>query len=111
MFDVDAPTSSGFWHWVFNIPATTQDLVEGAGSAGASGLPTPAVRGRTDFGTAGYGGPCPPEGTPPQRYVIMVVVLDTPDLRIPPDFPAAAVQVVMREHALAYGTRTVRFGR
>src|SRR6185312_8861333 len=60
VYDPDAPTGSGWWHWVvFNLPASTHALPKGAGDAGGSGMPAGAVQSRTDFGSAGYGGPCP----------------------------------------------------
>lgn len=112
LFDVDAKTSSGFWHWsVWNIPATTHSLPAGAGTPGDPGLAPPAVLGRSDFGATGYGGPCPPPGDRAHRYVFTVVALDTADIQVPQDLPMAAVNVVMREHALAAGYRTVEFGR
>ncbi|SNY24295.1 YbhB/YbcL family Raf kinase inhibitor-like protein [Paractinoplanes atraurantiacus] len=112
LFDVDAPTSSGFWHWtVFNIPGTATSLPAGAGTPGNAGLPAPAVLARSDFGLSGYGGPCPPAGERPHRYTFTVVALDTADLQIPADLPTAAINVVMRTHALAMATRVVPYGR
>lgn len=71
-YDPDAPTGSGFWHWVVvNIPADATELAAGAGSAGGS-LPKGALMTRTDFGKPGYGGPCPPEGDHPHRYLFTV---------------------------------------
>jgi Raf kinase inhibitor-like YbhB/YbcL family protein len=61
----DAPTCSGFWHWlVVNIPTNVGELTEGAGSTGGN-LPAGALQTRTDFGAPGYGGPCPPQGDQP----------------------------------------------
>src|SRR4051812_22570556 len=61
MFDPDAPTGSGFWHWVvFNIPPATTSLPKGAGDMEKKLMPGGAIQSRTDLGTDGYGGPCPP---------------------------------------------------
>jgi Raf kinase inhibitor-like YbhB/YbcL family protein len=74
--DLDAPTGSGFWHWaVYNIPADATGLPQGAGNDDVK-LPTGAFAGNNDFFDTGatgsngdYGGPCPPEGDAPHRYV------------------------------------------
>ena len=59
-FDPDAPTGSGFWHWlVVNIPPDARELALGAGSEGGT-LPAGALQVRTDFGKPGYGGHGPP---------------------------------------------------
>ena len=80
-YDPDAPTGSGFWHWlVVNIPADVTELKLGAGSAGGT-LPKGALMTRTDFGKPGYGGPCPPEGDHPHRYLFTVFAVgDTLDV-------------------------------
>ena len=64
--DPDAPTGgAGFWHWVvYNIPADAKTLPQGAGKADNSAIPKGATQGNTDFGSPGYGGPCPPQRQP-----------------------------------------------
>jgi Raf kinase inhibitor-like YbhB/YbcL family protein len=75
MYDKDAPTGSGFWHWViFNIPATVTELKSGAGELSKKLAPKEAIQSITDFGKPGYGGPCPPAGAPHQ-YLITVYAL------------------------------------
>src|SRR5215469_9122223 len=60
LYDPDAPTGSGWWHWVLiNIPASINELAEGSGS-GKDKLPKGALQTRTDFGAPGYGGAAPP---------------------------------------------------
>lgn len=75
MYDKDAPTGSGWWHWViFNIPGTTTELKTGAGDPGKPLAPAGSVQSLTDFGKPGYGGPCPPPGGAHQ-YLITVYAL------------------------------------
>src|SRR6476620_10493079 len=78
MHDPDAPTGSGWWHWVvYNLPASTTSLAAGAGDPTKKLLPPGVVQGRTDFGAPGYGGPCPPQGDKPHRYIFTVFALKT----------------------------------
>ncbi len=81
MYDPDAPTGSGWWHWVvFDIPANTYELKQGAGDPSRDLLPAGTVQGTTDFGTPGYGGPCPPEGDKAHEYLITIYALKTDKL-------------------------------
>jgi Raf kinase inhibitor-like YbhB/YbcL family protein len=76
VYDPDAPTGSGWWHWViFNLPADTRALAAGAGNPAAGKLPKGAVQSLTDFGAPGYCGPCPPKGDRPHRYIFTVHAL------------------------------------
>ena len=111
MYDPDAPTGSGWWHWVvYNIPATTTSLPTGAGDAGTAQLPTGAFQGLTDFGTPGYGGPCPPAGST-HHYVITVYALDDPHLDIAANMTAAYVGYIVRQHVLAKASLTAVYKR
>src|SRR5499427_9572180 len=70
VYDPDAPTGSGWWHWVvFNIPANATGLPKNAGDVKSNLAPAGSVQSRTDFGTPGWGGPCPPKGDKPHRYI------------------------------------------
>jgi hypothetical protein len=89
-YDPDAPTGSGFWHWlVVNIPPDVTELPLGAGSADGT-LPTGALMTRTDFGKPGYGGPCPPEGDHPHRYLFTVFAVGD-KLDVNPETSAAVI--------------------
>src|SRR6185437_9943259 len=81
IYDPDAPTGSGWWHWVvFNIPANVTSLPKGAGDVKKKLMPKGAIQSRTDFGSDGYGGPCPPPGDKPHRYQITVFAVDVDKL-------------------------------
>ena len=112
VYDPDAPTGSGWWHWVvFNVPASVTNLPAGAGSANGSGLPAGAVQGGTDFGTPGYGGPCPPAGDKPHRYIFTVHALKVEKLDLPATSTAAFVGFNVSANRLASATFTARYGR
>ena len=72
VYDPDAPTGSGWWHWiVYNIPATATGLPGGAVVKEA--LPAGAKQGRNDFGERNFGGACPPPGDKPHHYIFTVL--------------------------------------
>ncbi|MEU8270676.1 YbhB/YbcL family Raf kinase inhibitor-like protein [Sphaerisporangium sp. NPDC049002] len=102
-FDPDAPTGSGFWHWVlFDIPAEVTELPTGAGSGDMKGLPEGAVHGRTDYGTRAYGGAAPPPGAP-HRYLFAVHALGVERLGLDGDTPSAVVGFNITGNTLARG--------
>jgi len=112
MYDPDAPTGSGFWHWVvYNIPASTTSLRGGAGDPKAAALPAGAVQGNTDVAAPGYIGPCPPAGDKAHRYIITVVALKTPKLELPANATAAMVGFNLHGNELARATLTAKYGR
>lgn len=86
VFDPDAPTGSGFWHWaVADIPATTTTIAEGAGAPEGFTLPEPARQLRNDAGMSHYLGAAPPEGHGRHRYYITVNALNVNRLDVPDD--------------------------
>jgi Raf kinase inhibitor-like YbhB/YbcL family protein len=112
VYDPDAPTGSGFWHWVvFNIPANVTSLPKGAGDPKSDAAPKGAVQSRTDFGTPGYGGPCPPKGDKPHRYQFAIFALDTDKLDTDENSSPAFVGFNVHFHTLAKATLTGRWGR
>ena len=112
VYDPDAPTGSGWWHWVvFNIPATATQLPEGAGSADGKGLPAGSLQARTDFGAPGFGGACPPAGDKPHRYVFTVYALKTDKLEVPADATAALVGFMIHANRLGEARFIAHYGR
>lgn len=111
LFDPDAPTSTGYWHWVvFNIPAAVTSLPAGAG--GGAKPVSGAQSGYTDFGFSHYGGPCPPSGDPPHHYVFTVYALDVPTVEgAGAQSTAATVMFSLRGHLLAQGSVEGQFAR
>ncbi|MHA1114312.1 MAG: YbhB/YbcL family Raf kinase inhibitor-like protein [Alphaproteobacteria bacterium] len=111
MFDPDAPTGSGFWHWLMvNIPKDATELALGAGNPGGA-LPANALQTRTDFGAPGYGGPCPPEGHGPHRYVFTLFAVGAEALPVEADTMPAVVGFNLNFATLAKATLTGMFGR
>jgi len=100
-YDPDAPTGSGFWHWVVvNIPASVSELALDAGNPKSGKLPKGALQTRTDFGAAGYGGPCPPEGDHPHRYFFTVHAVKS-ELGVTADTSAAVIGFQLHFNTLA----------
>lgn len=111
-YDPDAPTGSGFWHWVmFNIPATTTELAQNAGQPDGKNLPQGAVQSRTDFGSPGYGGPCPPVGHGLHHYHFTVYALKVDKIDLPVDASAAMVGFMVNMNLIKKATVVGVYGR
>ncbi len=111
VYDPDAPTGSGWWHWsVFNIPADASKDWRPVPAVTKSFRPG-AVEGRTDFGTSGYGGACPPVGDAPHHYQFTVYALSVDKLPLPETAPGAMVGYYVRANTLDKASLEVTYGR
>jgi Raf kinase inhibitor-like YbhB/YbcL family protein len=112
VYDPDAPTGPGWWHWsVINIPATVTELKPDAGNVSGANLPAGAKNVRIDYGVAGWGGVCPPEGDKPHRYVFTVHALKTDKLDIPADATAALAGYMINANSIGKSSFTAKYGR
>lgn len=110
VYDPDAPTGSGWWHWVVaDLPASVHELTLGAGSEPGK-LPAGAVQFKHDGGQSGYLGACPPVGQT-HRYVITVHALKVDKLDLPPSASAAMVGFMSYANGLGKASTTVLAGR
>jgi len=112
MYDPDAPTGSGFWHWlVANIPVATTSLAEDAGATGNAKLPAGSVQARNDAGSAAYFGPCPPKGDKAHRYIFTVFAVKTEKLDVDANTSGAVVGFMLHFNTIAKASVTYRYGR
>jgi Raf kinase inhibitor-like YbhB/YbcL family protein len=112
MYDPDAPTGSGFWHWVvFNIPANTTELKTGAGNIAKGLMPAGAIQSNTDFGQPGYGGPCPPEGHGFHQYLITIYALKTDQLGLDKNATPALVGFNLHFNTIAKASLVMYYKR
>ena len=110
VFDPDAPTASGFWHWaVANIPASVTELPSGAGDKDSPSLPEGAVQLRNDGGFAGYVGAAPPAGHGPHRYFVVVHAVGTEKLDVDGDTTPAVLGFNLFFQTLARATMVVTY--
>lgn len=112
LYDPDAPTGSGWWHWLlFNLPASTSALPAAAGQAQGPALPAGSVQSLTDYGTPGFGGACPPPGDKPHHYIFTVHALSVAKLDLDASAMPALVGYMLNANSLGTATLTATYGR
>ena len=112
VYDPDAPTGSGWWHWVvFNIPATITELKADAGRVEKNLAPRGSVQSVTDFGKPGFGGACPPPGDKAHRYIFTVYALGTAKLDLDAKTPPAMVGFMLNSNTIARASLISYYGR
>ena len=112
LYDPDAPTGSGFWHWtVLNIPHNISNLSLDAGNINNKKLPLGARQIRNDYGTKSFGGACPPEGDNPHRYQLTIYALDTQKIELPADASPALAGFMIHQHQIASTQITAHYMR
>jgi Raf kinase inhibitor-like YbhB/YbcL family protein len=112
VYDPDAPTGSGWWHWViFNIPSDVMELKTDAGNIQKKIAPAGSIQSMTDFGKPGFGGACPPVGDKPHRYLFTVFALDVAKLDLDEKAGAALVGYMLNAHAIAKASLISYYGR
>ncbi|KKB63884.1 kinase inhibitor [Robbsia andropogonis] len=107
VYDPDAPTGSGFWHWVvINLPVDTRSLPTDAGRASGDLMPQGATQMLNDYGFRGFGGWAPPKGDKPHRYIFQIHALKVPSLPLPPDATNAVARFMIHLNQVASATLT-----
>jgi len=107
-YDPDAPTGSGWWHWVvFNIPKDKTTLEKGFGNKESSNI----IQSVTDYGKTGFCGACPPVGDKAHRYIFTVYALDVNKLDLNKNTSAALVGYMLNAHAIEKSSIMAYYGR
>lgn len=111
VYDPDAPTGSGWWHWVvFNIPSSVTSLPSGFGNTAKKQM-IHATQSVTDYGKAGFGGACPPKGDRPHRYLFTIHALDIEHLDLDEKASPALAGYMINAHSLGKATIVSYYGR
>jgi len=101
IYDEDAPTGSGWWHWlIFDIPGNVAELKPGAGNINLQLAPRKSIQSITDFKTQGYGGPCPPVGNGFHKYTVTVYALKTEKLGLDASANPALVGFMLGQNVI-----------
>ena len=109
VYDPDAPTGSGWWHWiVFNIDKSVDAIKTGASN---KSMPTGAIESSTSYGSKGFGGACPPKGDKPHRYIFTVYALDTEKIEQSTDARPELIGFFLNSHVIAKASIMAYYGR
>ena len=112
MYDPDAPTGSGWWHWIiFDIPRNVFSLQSNAGKTDYALAPKASIQSITSFGQSGFGGACPPVGDRPHQYIFTVYALKVDNLGIKSDATPALVGFLLNHNLLAKASIVAYFSR
>jgi len=112
VYDPDAPTGSGWWHWlIFDIATSVNQLDKGAGGSDRSKAPKGSIQTITSFGQAGFGGACPPQGDKPHRYILTVYALKVEKLGLDDKAVPALVGYYLNVNQLAKASIIAYYGR
>lgn len=109
-YDPDAPTGSGWWHWVvFNIDKSAGEIKTGASTSKA--MPAGSIESTTSYGSNGFGGSCPPVGDKPHRYIFTVYALDIEKIEQTAGARPELIGFFLNGHAIAKASIMAYFGR
>lgn len=112
VYDPDAPTGSGWWHWVvFNISSDINELKSDAGNLQKGLSPKDSIQSVTDFGKPGFGGACPPQGDKPHKYIFTVYALNIAKLDLDEKTSPAMVGFMLNQHAITKASLVAYYGR
>ncbi len=108
-YDPDAPTGSGWWHWlVFNIDPSVTEIKTGAST---KSMPKSAVESITSYGSKGFGGACPPKGDKAHRYIFTVYALNTEKIEQNADARPELIGFFLNRHAITKASIMAYYGR
>lgn len=112
VYDPDAPTGSGWWHWsVINIPANYDVFPANFGYKNSFSLEANINQIRNDFGNYSFGGPCPPKGDKKHRYIFTIHALKTEKIDLDKSATAALAGFMINQNTLAKSSFTAFYSR
>ncbi len=112
VYDPDAPTGAGWWHWlIFNIPSAVTSLELNAGNVESGLAPEGSIQSVTSFGQVGFGGACPPEDDPPHAYIFTVYALGVESLGLDANATPSLVGFYLNHNLLAKASLIAYYSR